>query len=386
MDKKIVLISLLLAFLLFQGCLQLMKSAEKTSVYEFKADGSILFQEIYEGRLEDNTEEWEEDCTGVLRQRYDLILNTMNISKTGIQDKERLDELEKAIEVFEGIRDNTSCKLVRDNLDGVFTLSIKLTPELIQKIKDLNEEETGDVGGGMNVIGKKMDDGSIEVRIPINKEETEGSLGIVSEATEKEIRIKVEGNVIELKPKEYREENGYYVFSNPSWLEEDEIYLRYSANPFAVLFGGIGEIALLIALLFGILLVIIFVVALISMKKRPVKKVEIKRNHEPAPKKEELVNEPEKGLEEVTSETAKKEARETVAEEKASPEPISEDDMELLRVKLMELLREEMGTTEIELKTITKIKDSYLAKVVILNKIYLLEMDSKLRIKDFRKV
>ncbi|MBU1120947.1 MAG: hypothetical protein ABIE23_02725 [archaeon] len=382
MNKKIVLISLLLALLLFQGCLQIMKSAEKTTVYEYRANGSVLIKEIYEGRLENDTEEWEEDCTKLLRERIDSFISDMNSSRGRTQDKEKLAELDKAIEVSQGIRNNTACRLVRDNLDGVFTLSIEFSPELIQKINDLNEEEVSKGGFSLSVIGKKLNDGSIEVRIPVNKEEG-GIFDLAPDAREKAIKIKVEGNVIELEPKEYEEEDGYYIFRDPGELYEDEISLKYAFNPFAVLFGGIGEIALLVGLLFGILLIIILIVAVISMKKKPVKKVEIKRGHDSTPKKEESVQKPVEELEEVTSETVKKEKQE---EEKASSEPLSEDDMELLRVKLMELLREEMGTTEIELKTITKIKDAYMAKVIIMNKIYLLELDSKLRIKDFKKV
>ncbi|MEW6295868.1 MAG: hypothetical protein AB1467_06295 [Candidatus Diapherotrites archaeon] len=377
--KKILLLAGFLALVIAAGCIkQPLSSAELTKIYFYKSDGTMTIKHIYYGELSADSTEWEQNCTEALQGQIDSIIEDAKSKRTTAKSEEEFKKLNNSIAALELIKGRIECSLQRDNALNLeekakITATIEMDKDFIKKIRDLNAGET-DYGI------TREEGGGFTARIPLK--ENISAIDLFAEnITKKTIKIKVEGDVSSIKPEGYTIEDNYYVFRNPEKFKEEFIELNYKLNAYYFLVGYFLPAAVLI----GLMVILIIVALSFSGKKKvgttktkeeiakPVK-IEDERRQMIAEK----IEQEKKLREKISGETEK---------EKKPQKPLSpEDQMEQLKIKLTEVLRKEIGSSDIKIMSFTKVRDNYLAKVEIVNELYFMDLDSKFRIIDFKKM
>lgn len=215
--KRLILASALILIVLLSGCLELpldqQQPIESSTEYEFKGDKSVKQIMVMEGTPVENASEWEGDCSEKMKNGINDFIDMMkSLEQSGMADEGS----EGGIEALENIRDAISCEFIVANGQGVLKIGLQYSPEDIEYFNNLPGAE-GQIGYTEN------EDGSVEYIIPGS---AGGSMGLPSGGL-KEVKVRVEGDLISLEPSGYVEEAGYYVYKNPSSQLTEDLKINY---------------------------------------------------------------------------------------------------------------------------------------------------------------
>jgi len=381
--KKILLFAGVFALVLAAGCIkQPMSNAELTKIYFYNADGTLTIKQIYYGELGEESSAWEQNCTEAMRSQIDSIIEDAKLKRTTAKNEGEFKQLNNSIAALGLVREQAECALQKSSELGLeekakITATIEMDKDFIKKINELKIEET-------NYGITKEEGGIFTASIPL-KENISAIDLFAAKITKKTIKIKVEGETAEIKPEGYTIEDNYYVFRELEKFKEDYIELKYKLNAYYFLVDYFLPAAVLI----GLLVILVIVVLSFSGGKKKIDTTKTKEEISKPVKPAKIEEERQEMVKEKEKEDREKKLREMISKEKEDKpqrQLSPEDQMELLKVKLTEVLKEEIGSSDIKIISFNKVRDSYLAKVEIVNELYFMDLDSKFRIIDFKKM
>ncbi len=211
---------LLLAVFLFGCTLPIEQETAKMEV-AFSSSGSFTQKSITEGKLvEGVADEWEGDCTEKFSAEIGRLLVLMNLSKSESSPDSALGETTDAEEFIKIYLKNLSCSFSRQETRGTLTFENTLSFEDVQRLsKLLGEMESAPETRQLNKLSASNENSVFEFTVPISA--TTGS------ALVDELKVKVEGELIELSPSGYTEENGQYVYSSGALRGKETLHIKY---------------------------------------------------------------------------------------------------------------------------------------------------------------
>ena len=201
-----------LALLMLFGCLALPIVEESSSVtYVLKADGALRTTQITEGTLTPDAEDWPADCTTKLRETIDSLLTLAQTFGGGTA--EEMETFRNVTQALQLVKNRMTCSFRKSGGKGTLEISTELSQDDQQRLQDLlgkDEENTPHVD--------RNPDATFTFKAPVMK--------IASERWFDEIRIIVEGEVINITPG-YELEGNAYVYRDPAAIQGDFIEVTY---------------------------------------------------------------------------------------------------------------------------------------------------------------
>ncbi|MBN1940861.1 MAG: zinc ribbon domain-containing protein [Candidatus Diapherotrites archaeon] len=230
----------ILIALAFAGCSQPISPETSVQLIELRANETALITYEFEGPLTEEAEDWAEgDCTMQITIMIDGLTAMLQAADlSGSMTAEEKQELEESLAMLQEIRRDLRCNFTKNGDSGKLVYSFVLTKSLMQKMNEMNEspeDQTWEI--------EKNSEGNIRaILIP------DVGFGI------KSVKVKVQGELTEIKPDYYTSEGGYMVFSPPPILIEAEFIPEetgFFGIPFEIIIAIIAIIAAaLIALYF----------------------------------------------------------------------------------------------------------------------------------------
>jgi len=278
--KKSLLLSTALGVLLLvllSGCMMQppLKDTETIAIYKFDAQGQFKMIIETSGTLTDAASQWE-DCDSKMKGFIDIAITGMQMMSKDLNEEQK-----QQLEALKKLKDSFKCEFEKNDAKKTGTLKItfNMSEENMKTLARLGGSKTPEAVSNMI---KKNDDGTIEVNIGAI-DNTGVSANSMGNNKVKEIRIYVEGKLIEMKPANYTKEDGYYAFKDPESLKGKTLYIKYkpwSTGLFSIM--GINFSLEMLAIIGGGIILLVIIIAIILLKRKKKKKVELS----PVPQKQ----------------------------------------------------------------------------------------------------
>ncbi|PIN98391.1 MAG: hypothetical protein COT90_04605 [Candidatus Diapherotrites archaeon CG10_big_fil_rev_8_21_14_0_10_31_34] len=240
--KKIVFV--LAVLLLFSGCLGYFRTAEKTTKIEVQED-KVLTEITYKGELTEKGK-LSEDCETEIKNMFPSAIAGLEakINDPNTPDKEGI---KGQIDLLKEISNSVRCLLKKDT--GEMTIKFEVARETANRLSKLMPKE-GFVLGDVNK------------EYFILKMRTKTKEFIASEITKENLKIKAEGEIVEIIPQGFEVKGGFINFNDLNNLDSNfiQVDFRKEKEPEFPFF--------LVAISFIILTVIIFI-AVVWKERKP---------------------------------------------------------------------------------------------------------------------
>ncbi len=307
--KKIIYIGVLLV--LFSGCLNYFEDAEKTTKIEIQKE-KVLVEINYKGKLTEKAEATE-DCKTQIKKNIESYLAGLE-ANINVPDEEKRKIIKTKIDLFEEIKNSFECNL--DKEQKKMQVSFWVSRQTVERASELMPKE-GFILGDLN------EEYFILKMRPETKE------FIASEINKENLQIKVEGEIVEVKPKGFEIKNSFINFNEINEMDGNFIQIDFqkekpSEFPFV-----------LVAVSF--IVIILLIVIIVAWKSR---------------KAEEWF--------------------------KKSPEEIKE--------RMKQVLVNGLGTNEVEILSIEKNEKGYEAEAIIKTRKYNIIFNKKMELKEYIKI
>lgn len=265
MNRKILfpLMLVTFAFVFLSGCLQSpLEDTETSAIYKFKEDAS--FEMILEtsGTLTSAADQWE-DCDAKIKSFIDMAISFSQMQPDLNEDQKR------QIEGLKKMKEILKCEFEKNEEEntGVIRISFDMTEDAMKLFAEVGGAKAPEAAGRLI---EKNEDGTIEVNIgfPSSTESTQG--GMPSGGNVKELRVFVEGKVLEMKPESYTKEKDYYVFRDLESLKDEILYIKYKPESaaFLSLLGFDLTFEMLLLVIGAIVAIIVIIIVLIVWRRK----------------------------------------------------------------------------------------------------------------------
>lgn len=248
-----------------------LKDTETIAIYKFDAKGQFRMILETSGTLTEAASQWE-DCDKKMKGFIDMAVTGMQMMSKDLNEEQK-----QQLEALKKLKDSFKCEFEKNDAKktGMLRITFDMSEENMKTLARLGGSKTPEAVSSMI---KKNDDGTIEVNIGAI-DSTSVSANSMGDNKVKEIRIYVEGKLIEMKPSNYTKEEGYYAFKDPESLKGKTLYIKYKPQG-AGLFSIMGfnfSLEMLAVIGGGVILLAIIIIAIILLKRKK------KKKGEPAP-------------------------------------------------------------------------------------------------------
>jgi len=260
MDAKFLIPLALVAaaFVLLSGCTAPpLENTETVMVYKFKQDASFEMVTEVSGTLTDTAAEWE-DCDEKFKSMMNMFISLAEMSGDMNADQKQ------SIEAMKAFINNMSCEFEMDEAAGTGKMMFGIS--LDEDIIDIFKQMSGtDVSGELI---KRNADGTIEANVGFPASDGSAPMPGMDTGEISELRVYVEGEVLEITPNAYVMEGGYYAFKDLDSLQGEMLHVKYKktgggglnilgielSDEMLLLAGG-GLIALIVIIIVIVLLI-----------------------------------------------------------------------------------------------------------------------------------
>lgn len=310
--KKVVLVLVVLV-ILFSGCLEYFEEAEKTTKV-FIQEEKVAMEIKYEGKL---TEKGKmiEDCEKEMEKVFPSVQASLE-ANINDPDEQKRKEVKAKLELLKEIKKSFECTLKKENGNGKLTVKFETPKEMAKRLGELMPKE----GFG---LGDANETRFFLKMMPETKD------FFASKVTKENILIKVEGEVIEVKPSEFSIKEGFIQFYDTNSLDANyiEVYFRKEEKL---------EIPFLLVAVSFIIVIAVIVIGVIWTRRKP----------------EDLFPKSEKEIIE----------------------------------KMKKVLVNGLGTTEIKILSIEKTGEEYEIEAMIKTRKYHIVFNKKIELKEYVKI
>jgi len=228
--KKIVFV--LVVLLLFSGCLGYFNSAEKTTTIELTEE-RIYTQIEYKGTLNQKGKAID-DCKEEIKELFPSVQAGLEANANDPDETKRKIVQAKLI-LLKEIEESIQCSLTDDGTAGNMKISFVNSTETIKELSRLIPEE------GFILTDVNKDLGFVKIK-PETKEY------FSSEITKENLRIKTDGEILEIIPGTFTIKDGFIEFYDTQKTEETFIeidFLRKQIDEFPLFLVAVSFIILI---------------------------------------------------------------------------------------------------------------------------------------------
>ena len=298
---------------LFSGCTEFFDSAEKTTLIDIQ-ENKIVTEITYSGKL-------SEKGKGIIScdiEFQKLFPSAKAELEANINDpdEEKRKIVKGKLDLLKEIENSIQCSLEKEQDQGKFTVKFEVSRELVKKLAKLMPGE-GFVLGDFNE------------EYFILKMRTQTKEYFSSEITKENLKIKVEGEIVEVKPQGFAIKEGFILFDETKSLDANFIEIEFQKKkpdefPF-----------LLVAASFIIIIALVFII--IIWKKR-------------------------------------------------KPEEMFTHSEEDIRQRMKKELINGLGTIEVNILSTKKLDNGYEAEIMIKTRKYHITFNKKMELKEYIKI
>jgi hypothetical protein len=203
---------LLLVVVLFSGCINYFDSAEKTTSIEI-GEEKITTELYYKGKLSEKGKEIE-NCLQELKKLFPSIEAKL---QANINDKNETKRKIAAIKLLflKEIKDSLECELKKEASSAELKIKFQNSKDTIKELSKLSIEEEFilyDLNKEYSILKIK----------PELKDYFSSSL------TQEHVRIKIKGDLIEIKPDRFSIKNGFIQFYNTKEIDANFIEIEFT--------------------------------------------------------------------------------------------------------------------------------------------------------------
>ncbi len=236
---KRILIALSLLVLL-NGCIGYFEEAEKTTTFNIKEE-TIETELYYEGILTEKGESIE-DCKEELEKLFPSVEAGL---KANINHPEEIEREKVKIKILflNEIKDSFFCELEKEGETGKLKVNFKNSRETIKKLGELIPEE----GFILRDVNKEYF--LVKIRPELND-------FFALKINREDLKLKIEGNVIEVQPERFVIKEGFMTFYDTSQLDVNFVEIEFEKikPPEIPLFLVAASFVIIIAVIFIVII------------------------------------------------------------------------------------------------------------------------------------